>query len=70
MAPNEVVALLDFCNGAVQINWRKDPTKRTIRMDHRKTYNRFPAVKLTRFGVVYQFELGDRETFKQTRKGD
>ena len=51
--PNVAVALLDFCNDAVQLRKFEDK----IEIDPSKNvYPYLPAVKLTRFGVAKQFQ--------------
>ena len=51
-APGVIIALLDFCNDAMQFRNFEEH----ITIDERKHYRSLPAVKLTRFGVskIYQ----------------
>jgi len=49
--PGFVLALLDFCNDAVQLN----DVNAKLETDKRARTRSFPAVKLTRLGVVKQF---------------
>lgn len=50
--PHLVIALLDFCNDAVQTKQYKN----VIDINERKQYSSLPAVKLTRFGVAKDFQ--------------
>ncbi len=52
--PDLVIALLDFCNDAVQL--KKYRNTIDIELDERKRYPSLPAVKLTRFGVAKDFQ--------------
>jgi GNAT superfamily N-acetyltransferase len=51
-APTLVLALLDFCNDAVQLKKVQYP----LDLDQRIHYPFIPAVKLTRLGVAKQFQ--------------
>lgn len=55
--PDVVVALLDFCNDAVRIEkCRKAIETKAIEIPSGKQYPNLPAVKLTRIGVVKEFQ--------------
>ena len=50
--PDFAIALLDFCNDAVQLK----NISATLETDERALTRSFPAVKLTRIGVAKQFQ--------------
>jgi len=52
--PFVALALLDFCNDVVQL--KKYESVINIDLDPRKRYKNLPAVKLTRFGVLKDYQ--------------